>query len=81
MNDLGVGGSMTPQDYSLIIEALQGALKNSKPEEYEGILTATVHIAVKLKNDNPEFFRIAKFIDVVCNPGYPMTQNKESSAN
>ena len=72
---------MTPQDYSLIIEALQGALMSAKPEEHEGILTATVHIAVKLKNDNPEFFRIAKFIDLVCNHGYPMTRNKESSAN
>lgn len=72
---------MTPQDYSLIVEALQGALENAKPEEYEGILTATVHIAVKLKNDNPEFFRIAKFIDVVCNHGYPMAQDEESPAN
>lgn len=72
---------MTPQDYALIVEALQGALKNSKPEEHEGILTATVHIAAKLKKDNPTFFRMAKFIDVICNQGFFTTQNEESPTN
>jgi hypothetical protein len=65
---------MTPQDYTLIVEALQDALKSSNPEEHAGIVTATVHIARKLKSDNPKFFRMAKFIDVVCNYGFSPTQ-------
>jgi hypothetical protein len=71
---------MTPQDYTLIVEALQDALKNSNSEEHAGIVTATVHIARKLKTDNPKFFRMAKFIDVVCNYGFSGAQ-ADSSAN
>jgi hypothetical protein len=72
---------VTPGDYALIVAALQEALKNSKSEEHEGILTATVHIAQKLKNDNPTSFRMARFIDVVCNQGLSVTQSNESSLN
>ena len=72
---------MTPGDYALIVTALQDALKNSRPDEHEGILTATVHIAQKLKNDNPTGFRMARFIDVVCNQGLSVTQSNESSLN
>jgi hypothetical protein len=67
-------GVMTPQDYTIIVEALQDALKNSNSEEHAGIVTATVHIARKLKADNPKFFRMAKFIDVVCNYGFSGAQ-------
>jgi hypothetical protein len=70
---------MAPEDYALIVAALQDALKNSRPEEHEGIVTATVHIAQKLKNNNPGSFRMAKFIDVVCNQGFSAAQSKESS--
>ena len=70
---------MTPKDYALIVEALQDALKNARPEEHEGILTATVHIAQKLKDDNPGVFRMATFIDVVCNHGFSVMKSKESS--
>jgi len=72
---------MTPGDYALIVAALQEALKNSRPEEHEGISAATVHIAQKLKNDNPTCFRMARFIDVVCNQGLSVTQSNESSLN
>jgi hypothetical protein len=72
---------MTADDYALIVAALQDALKNAKPEEHEGILTATVYIAQRLKNDNPLCFRMAKFIDVVCNQGFSVTQSAESSLN
>ena len=72
---------MTADDYVLIVTALQDALKNSKPEEHEGILTATVYIAQRLKNDNPLAFRMAKFIDVVCNQGLGVMQGAESSLN
>jgi hypothetical protein len=72
---------MTPQDYALIVEALQDALKNSQPEEHAGIVTATVHIARKLKTDNPALFRMAAFIDVVCNYGFSATPSSESSLN
>jgi len=73
--------AMTADDYALIVAALQDALKNSKPEEHEGILTATVHIAQRLKNDNPLSFRMAKFIDVVCNQGLCVMQGAEASLN
>jgi hypothetical protein len=77
----GAEAAMTVDDYALIVAALQDALKNSKPEEHEGILTATVHIAQRLKNQNPLCFRMAKFIDVVCNQGFCVTQSAESSLN
>jgi hypothetical protein len=72
---------MTARDYGLLVEALQEALRNSSPEEYQGILTATVHIAQTLKNDNPSYFRMAKFIDLVCNEGLSTSHEDESSPN
>jgi hypothetical protein len=72
---------MTVEDYALIVVALQEALRSSGPAEHEGILTATVHIAQTLKNDNPQGFRMAKFIDVVCNQGFSATSRNESSVN
>jgi len=72
---------MTPRDYALIVDALQEALKNSGPEEYQGILSATVHIAAKLKNDNPASFRMAKFIDVICNQGFFAMPDQDSSTH